>query len=68
MANVGQSVGGQVGLILFSPNLSSHSGPLRYVIVAISLEIKVSHIIRKPVFGVCDQVRLKPACSITETS
>ena len=23
---------------------------------------------RKPVFGVCDQVRLKPACSVTETS
>ena len=23
---------------------------------------------RKPVFGVCDQVRLKPACSATETS
>ena len=23
---------------------------------------------RKPVFGVCDQVRLKPACAATETS
>ena len=23
---------------------------------------------RKPIFGVCDQVRLKPACSATETS
>ena len=23
---------------------------------------------RKPVFGVCDQVRLKPVCSATETS
>ena len=23
---------------------------------------------RKPVFGVCDEVRLKPACSATETS
>ena len=22
----------------------------------------------KPVFGICDQVRLKPACSATETS
>ena len=27
-----------------------------------------SHITRKPVFGVFDQVRLKPACSATETS
>ena len=25
-------------------------------------------ITRKPVFGVCDQVRLEPACSATETS
>ena len=23
---------------------------------------------RKPVYGVCDQVRLKPACSATEDS
>ena len=28
----------------------------------------MSHVMRKPVFGVCDQVRLKPACSATETS
>ena len=28
----------------------------------------LSHITRKPVFGVCDQVRLKPACSAKETS
>ena len=28
----------------------------------------MSHLTRKPVFGVCDQVRLKPACSATETS
>ena len=26
-----------------------------------------SHIMRKPVFVVCDQIRLKPACSATET-
>ena len=28
----------------------------------------LSHITRKPVFGVCNQVRLKPACSAIETS
>ena len=28
----------------------------------------LSHITRKPVFGVCDQLRLKPACSADETS
>ena len=28
----------------------------------------ISHIKRKPVFGAYDQVRLKPACSSTETS
>ena len=28
----------------------------------------VSHVTRKPVFGVCDQVRLKPVCSATVTS
>ena len=28
----------------------------------------MSHVTRKPVFGVCDQVRLKPACSATGTS
>ena len=27
-----------------------------------------SHVTRKPVFGVCDQLRLKPACSADETS
>ena len=28
----------------------------------------MSHVVRKPVFGLCDQVRLKPACSVTEAS
>ena len=28
----------------------------------------LSLVTRKPVFGICDQVRLKPACSATETS
>ena len=32
------------------------------------LWLHVSLVTRKPVFGVCDQVRLKPACSSTETS
>ena len=29
---------------------------------------QMSHITRKPVFGICDLVRLKPACSAKETS
>ena len=29
---------------------------------------KMSHVTRKPVFGVSDQVRLKPACSAAEAS
>ena len=28
----------------------------------------LSHVTGKPVFGVCDQLRLKPACSADETS
>ena len=28
----------------------------------------MSHVTRKPVLGSCDQVRLKPACSATETN
>ena len=28
----------------------------------------MSHVTRKPVFGVCDQLRLKQACSASETS
>ena len=28
----------------------------------------MSHVSTKPLFGVCDQLRLKPACSATETS
>ena len=30
-------------------------------------EKQMSHITGKPVFGVCDQIRLKPACPATET-
>ena len=28
----------------------------------------MSHVTTKPAFGVCDQLRLKPACSVTETT
>ena len=31
-------------------------------------EAGMSLVTKKPVFGVCDQVRLKPACSPTEAS
>ena len=31
------------------------------------LKENISHVTRKPVFGVCDQVRHKPACSADET-
>ena len=34
---------------------------------ALNTELSVSHVTRKPVFGVCDQLRLKPACSADET-
>ena len=30
--------------------------------------LQMSHVTRKPVFDVCDQVRLKPACSADESS
>ena len=30
--------------------------------------LKLSHATRKLVFGVCDKVRIKPACSATEMS
>ena len=29
---------------------------------------KLSHVTGKPVFEICDQVRLKPACAATEAS
>ena len=32
------------------------------------VDITQSQVMRKPVFRVCDQVRLKPACSAVETS
>ena len=38
------------------------------VFVIIIGNTNLSHITRKPDFGIFDQVRLKPACSATETS
>ena len=38
------------------------------ILLVLSCWAQPSLITRKPVFGVCDQVRLKPACSTTETS
>ena len=32
------------------------------------IQFDLRHVTREPVFGVCDQVRLKPACSARETS
>ena len=32
------------------------------------IALNISLVTRKPVFGICDQVRLKPVCSATETS
>ena len=32
------------------------------------IQYKTSHVTRKPVFGICDQVIRKPASSATETS
>ena len=40
---------------------------LRSFIVTLPGDI-LSLVTRKPVFGVCDQLRLKPACSTDETS
>ena len=55
------SVVGQAGLSLawshFSEDKFSHG-----------VAYNMSHVRRKPVFGVCDQLRLKLACSADETS
>ena len=39
-----------------------------YGLMTISVVFYLSHVMRKSVFGVYDQVRLKPACSATVTS
>ena len=36
--------------------------------VETAIILKLSLVTRKPVFGVCDMARLKPACSAIETS
>ena len=34
----------------------------------LKVSLYLSHNTRKPVFGICDKVRLKPVCSADETS
>ena len=46
---------------------------IRFTIMALTClrarkDYEMSLVTRKPVFGVCDQARLKPTCSVTETS
>ena len=41
---------------------------LLYTVYIYLYEYNVSLVMRKPAFGVSDQVRLKPACSATEAS
>ena len=50
-------------LLCFTINLEVASSDNR-----INWTIYLSLVMRKCVFGVCNQVRLKPACSATETS
>ena len=40
----------------------------KFCIVHNLISIHMSHVTRKPVFEIFDQVRLKPACSATEAS
>ena len=37
-------------------------------VISSQQSVYLSLVMRKPAFGVCDQVRLKPACSASETS
>ena len=41
---------------------------LAHHVKSILMMYHMSHVTRKPVFGIFDQVRIKPACSATETS
>ena len=45
------------------PSLLQFSFCIRLVVFSV---LYMSLVTRKPVFGVCDQVRLEPACSVTE--
>ena len=38
------------------------------VLIQFAMIEELSHVTRKPVFGVCDQIRLKQVCSASETS
>ena len=42
--------------------------PLGGGVTFLILALRLTHVTRKPVFGVSNQVRLKPACLATETS
>ena len=48
--------------------LSKQCWPEQSCLVRVYTVCQMSHVMRKPVFGVCDQVRLKPACLASETS
>ena len=63
-ATVNCSVGGRKRNETTSPQ--QQIGPR--VLIHITIEIQLSHVTRKPAFGVCDQLRLEPACSAIDTS
>ena len=72
--------GGIKKLILPTISLGVEGGIKKLILPMISLGVEggikkpsqvqdnLSHVTRKPVFRVCDQLRLKPACSVEETS
>ena len=50
------------------PDLGDTEGiVLSEIVKQVKVDYHMSHVTRKPVFGVCDQVRLKLACSGTES-
>ena len=58
LISIGDTTVTNTGFKISSPRLARHTS-------AFSGE---PHVTRKPAFGVCDQVRHKPACSADETS
>ena len=58
---------GSIGEWLSFGRVSSNDSD-RYFTLFHGCRIYTSHVMRKAVFGACDQVRLKPACSASETS
>ena len=47
---------------------SADRGRAEITTTSFTRQIYLSHVMRKPVFGVFDQVRLKPACAAIEAS